>query len=133
MSGRGLELQLTEVLSNLNAEGGYQVSLVCTDQGLLIASSGDQVSSEELAGVTSLFDDIVRRGERDLGIRRVDEVAVLDPGRGRLIVRPLALDAEPRFFLVVRAPTAASWRRSTGFACRQIANLLAPLAGLEGA
>jgi predicted regulator of Ras-like GTPase activity (Roadblock/LC7/MglB family) len=127
MAGAGLEREVTAVLDEMNRRGGYSVALICTDDGLLIAASGDHVTSEELAGVTSLFDDIVVRSERDLGARHVDEVTVLDPGVGRLIVRRLPIGADRRFFMVVRAPVRASWRRLTSDACRDIASSLREL------
>ena len=117
------------VLADLNARGGYAMSLVCTDEGLLIDSSGELLSSEEIAGFTSLFDDIVTRAERDLDVRCVDEVTLLDPRRGRLIFRPIRLESGQRFFLVVQAPTNATWRRNTSEACTSLVTLLEDAVG----
>lgn len=122
---RGFQGQITDVLSELVHRNAYHVALVCTEEGLLVASSDDQPESDELAGITSLFDDIVVRAERDLGVQRVDEVTLLDPGRGRLVIRPLGGD-DLRFFLVVRVPTTATWRRNTNVACRTLGAMLAP-------
>jgi hypothetical protein len=127
VSAPGLEQRITSRLAEVNATGGYPLSLVCTDQGLLVASTGDHLSSEQLAGLTSLFDDIVVRAQRDLEVHRVDEVTLLDPGRGRLIIRPVPLGGAPRFFLVLQAPTQATWRRNTNRLTRELADLLAPM------
>ena len=120
----GLEQKITRLLTEVNADAGYPLSLVCTDQGLLVASSGDHFSSEQLAGLTSLFDDIVMRARRDLDSGWVDEVTLLDPERGRLVVRPVPLDGSPRFFLVLQIPRRATWRRNTNRLTRKLAGWL---------
>lgn len=127
MSQIGLQERITQRLLKLTEKHGYFEALVCTDEGLLVASAGDHNAGEELAGITSLFDDIVMRSERDLGFRRVDEVTLLDPGRGRLVFRPLQLNENQRFFLVVRLPTKSTWRRNTNYLCRDLLQLLLPL------
>lgn len=129
--GVGLEQRITRLLHEVNTEAGYPLSLVCTDQGLLVASSGDHFSSEQLAGLTSLFDDIVVRARRDLDSGWVDEVTLLDPERGRLVVRPLPLEGNPRFFLVLQIPRRATWRRNTNRLTRKLARWLSSL--VEGA
>lgn len=104
------------------------MSLVCTDQGLLVASAGDELEGEILAGLTSLFDDIVLRAERDLGVTRVDEVTLADEGRGRIVIRPIPVTAETtRFFLVARVPADATWRRNTTLMCKDLGGLLRSL------
>ena len=133
MSERGIEQQVTGLLAAANELGGYAMSLVCTDQGLLVACAGDPVRGEEIAGFTALFDDIVGRAERDLSVQRVDEVTLLDPGRGRIIVRPLPGGGPARFFLVVRAPAHRTWRRHTNLLCKRVGALLDPLVVDEAA
>ncbi len=122
----GLQEQMNGLLRELVADAGYSLALVCTDEGLLVASSTDDFDSEELAGLTGLFDDIVLRAQRDLHMERVDEVTMLDPGRGRLVVRPLRIDGPQRFFLVVRIPARATWRRNTNRLGRTLVGLLQP-------
>jgi hypothetical protein len=78
MSTVGVEAQVTTILRAMNAAGGYPMSLVCTDRGLLVASAGEQLRSEVLAGLTSLFDDIVVRAARDLGLADIDELSLSD-------------------------------------------------------
>jgi hypothetical protein len=74
----GVEAQVTASLRAMNAAGGYPMSLVCTDRGLLIASAGEIVRSEVIAGLTSLFDDIAVRAARDLGLADIDELSLSD-------------------------------------------------------
>ena len=127
MHERGLYERVTALLHATNVLGGYHCSLVCTEQGLPIASSGDGIPDEDLAAFTSLFDDIVQRATRDMGMTVVDEVTLLDPHTGRLVIRPLSLDGEHRLFLVVRVPVKASWRRNTNRLVLSLSTELAPL------
>ncbi|MEZ4320314.1 MAG: hypothetical protein R3F61_22735 [Myxococcota bacterium] len=125
----GIELKVTSVLDAMNVLGGYHRSLVCTEDGLLIASAGDGGvgDGEDLAAFTSLFDTVVERARRDLGFDGVDEVTLLDPQGQRLVIRPLPIVAKPRLFLVVRMPKHTTWRRNTNQACARITPLLEPL------
>ncbi len=116
-------VQLHKLLSALVDNGGYYSALICTDEGLLVACTGDLPTSEELAGVVSLIEDVVIRAERDLGVSRVDEVTLLDQGRARVVIRPLLIDPL-RFHLVVRLPPKKTWRRNTNRTVRAVSALL---------
>lgn len=124
-----VEHEVTELLRRLNALGHYSLSLVCTEDGLLIASAGERLRSEMVAVLTSLFSDIAVRAVRDLGLRQVDEFTLSDPASGHLVVRPLDLEARPRLFLVVQVPRDRSWRRNTASVARKLLVLLRPLLG----
>jgi hypothetical protein len=127
MSSQGIEAQVTALLAGMNAMGGYQLSLVCTDQGLLVASAGELVRSEIAAGLTSLFDEIVGRAGRDLALTQIDELTLSDAGAGRFVIRPLNSGASPRLFLVVQVPRDASWRRNTNLVARKLLAILSHL------
>lgn len=127
MPSLGVDAQVTASLRAMNAAGGYPMSLVCTDRGLLIASEGELVRSEVLAGLTSLFDDIAVRAARDLGLADIDELSLSDARVGRLVVRPLTRDHNPRLFLVVQVPRHRSWRRNTAIVARGLLAILRPL------
>ncbi len=122
-----MELRATEVLVELNRRGGYSLSLVCTEQGLLIASGGDLARSEVAAGLTSLLNDIALRAMRDYSVDEIDEMTLLSGTSGRFIVRALAQGFSPRLFLVVHAPRSATWRRLTSVAARKLSLIVRPL------
>ncbi len=127
MSALSVEAQLTASLRAMNTAGGYPMSLVCTDRGLLIASAGEFVRSEVIAGITSLFDDIALRAARDLGLADIDELSLSDAKVGRLVVRPVTRDHTPRLFLVVQVPRHRAWRQNTNVAVRSLLTILGPL------
>lgn len=116
ISTAGAERALGAHLGAACRAGGLSRALVCTHEGLLVASAGDDVGGvqERLAALTSLFADIVARAERDLSMGAVDEVTLLDGRRGRVVIRPLWSRMGVAMFLVVELPRAAVWRRCTG-------------------
>lgn len=127
MPGPGVEAQVTASLRAMNAAGGYSLSLVCTDRGLLVASAGEQPRSEVLAALASLFCDIAARAARDLGLADIDELSLADARVGRLVVRPLDAGPNPSLFLVVQVPRRRAWRRSTSATARRLLAILRPL------
>ncbi len=131
MSSIGLESQITTLLTGMNAMGDYPMSLLCSEQGLLLASAGELAQSETVAGLTSLCNDIVLRAVRDLNFVGVDEITLVDRRLGRFVIRPLPHAVDPRLYLVVAVPRHRSWRRNTSIASKKLDKLMAPL--LSGA
>jgi len=134
MRRRGRQQQLEDELRATNIVGRYRGSIICTEQGLLVACDGDELGDEEaLAGFASLFDEIVSRGARDLGLAGIDEVTVLDGSAGRLVIRPLgdpaaeSSAARRRMFLVVAMDADASWRRNTNRLVTRLREILDPI------
>lgn len=123
----GLERRMTALLAGMNAMGDYPMSLVCTEQGLLVASAGESERGEVLAGLTSLCNDILLRAIRDLAFTRVDEITLVDAALGRFVIRPLAQSRAPRLYLVVHVPRQRSWRRNTSITSRKLDQMIAPL------
>lgn len=122
-----VERDATELLQGINALGGYPLSLVCTADGLLVASAGERVRTEIVAGLTSLFHDIAVRAARDLALARIEELTLLDRDGGNFVVRPLDLGGGTQLFLVVQAPRDRPWRRNTALVARKLQSLLRPL------
>jgi len=127
----GVEHHVTSLLRATNRAGGYPASLVCTEEGLLVASAGTGFDDELFAGFTALFDDLVTRADRDLGLNAIDDVSILDARWGRFIIRPLLTGYTPRMFLVGRVAHRASWRRNTSRLCSRLNAALRPLAQQE--
>jgi len=124
MSGSRPQQRIASLLEEVARQGSYEEILVTTGDGFPIASSsGDYVASENLAGVCALFDDVVERTERDLGMARVDELTVVDGRRGRLVIRPVPFVSDQRLFVVVRLNVRGTWRRNTNQLCRDLARL----------
>jgi hypothetical protein len=127
VTGQGAHHALLGLLRRAVIDGGLFSGMICTDRGLIISSFGEEPLAERVAGVTALFDHIVGRARDDLAMDGVDEVALQDSRRTRLVVRPIAAFSEVRFFLVARVPPGQSWRRTTNALCQQ---LMTPLAAL---
>lgn len=127
--GRGLERRIVDLLEEANRAGGYHLSLVCTEQGLLVAEAGKSSASEELAALGGLFDDVVERARRDLALPGIDEVTLRAGNEGRFVIRPLVIGEGHRMFLFVHAPPDRPWRRTTANLVRALQNELVTLYG----
>ncbi len=131
MRKRGAQHRIDDELKATITVGGYHGSIVCTDQGLLVASAGDIPSDEALAGFASLFDEIVARGSRHLGLGAIDEATVLDREAGRIVIRPVFAQGENdrkghRVFVVLWMDADATWRRNATRLIVRLRELLAP-------
>ncbi|MBL8973956.1 MAG: hypothetical protein JNK56_25415 [Myxococcales bacterium] len=126
-----VDRQASDLLRAMNHVGGFPLSLVCTEAGLLVACAGELRRSELAAVVASLFSDIAARAAADLELPHIDELTLSDPARGRLVVRPLDLRGRPRLFLVAQVPRGRSWRRSTTLTARRLDAVLRPLLAPE--
>lgn len=126
-----VDRQVHELLHAMNHAGGFPLSLVCTDAGLLIGCVGELRRSELAAVLASLFADIAARAAADLELPHIDELTLSDPARGRLVVRPLDLRGRPRLFLVAQVPRGRTWRRSTSLTARRLHGVLRPLLAAE--
>lgn len=116
----GLEGQITELLVAANERGGFPMSLLSTEQGLLVASTGSQPRLQtQVAALTALFDDVVCRSSRDLDLLQIDELTIRDGQLGRIVVRPVQTPVS-RMFLVVSVPRGCAWRRVTTQLVRNI-------------
>ena len=111
------------LLAEVNTSARFPLSLVCDDAGLLVAAAGEGADEEQLAGLASLFDDIVVRAHRDVGLTEIDEVSMFDRVWGRCVVRPLLPPPAGRFFLVVQVAPRGTWRRYSNKLKREIARI----------
>lgn len=118
-------IEIASLLAKVNASAGFPMSLVCDDSGLLLAVAGEGADEEQLAGLTSLFDDIVMRAHRDVGLTEIDEVSMFDRVWGRCVIRPLLPTSAGRFFLVVQVSPSGTWRRYSNQLKREIARIFA--------
>ena len=129
----GIEQKLSNLLRQANKAGDYRASLVCTEQGLLVAAAGDTTGMDDVAALAALFDEVLLRARAHLGMQGVDEVTVRDPRVGRLVIRPIGEAASTRMFLAVSVPPGRSWRRVTTTLCGELGRELSVLGAKESA
>lgn len=126
-----IELEIRRLLLATNTLGGFTLSFVCTEQGLLVASSSQSDGAEIAAGLTSLFNDIAIRAVSDLGLPAVDELTLVG-GDDRFVVRPIPGVGGLRLYLVAVVPRDRTWRQHTNTLSRRVTDLVGPLrAALE--
>lgn len=119
--------RLHDLLHDARAEGGFDVCLVATDQGLVVsAAHGEGAELEALGAMSSLYESIVRIARADIGLDQISEVTVRDEGRGRIVVRPVGDADGVQLYLVVQLPRKRTWRRITSALGRSLRDAMAP-------
>lgn len=125
MSALPIHKELDKTLAQANAEGGFDYSVVSTQHGLAVASAGGtEDNAEILAALAGIFDEVVIRASRDVGLHDIDEVTIRSANDGRLVVRTLAEADGVRLFLVCAVPGNRTWRRVTNGLCRKLERVL---------
>jgi predicted regulator of Ras-like GTPase activity (Roadblock/LC7/MglB family) len=81
--------ELGRLLHELNAQGGFLVSVLTDQAGLPIASAGaaGQVA-EAQAAVVALVEKTAGHVRQQLGMAKTDEVSLFETGGRRLVCRP---------------------------------------------
>lgn len=95
---------LHRVLRELNASGGFSLSVLTDAQGLPVAwASADDQSSEAQAAVVALVQRTAGQARERLGMAATDEVSVFDRDGRRLVCRPFTF-REHGLILAVMVP-----------------------------
>ena len=80
--------ELVRVLRELNDQGGFLVSVLTDQAGLLIASAGAEgQDAEAQAAVVALVRKTAGHVREQLGMATTDEISVFDTGGRRLVCR----------------------------------------------
>lgn len=114
---------LEEILSAMNAAGGFTVSVLTSTEGLPIATVPADYSSDLAAAMVALLQRASNDAQGQLGMAEVDEVTIRDRDRNRLVCRYFVVGRE-RLILAAMVPAGRSYRRATNRAVERIRRLL---------
>jgi predicted regulator of Ras-like GTPase activity (Roadblock/LC7/MglB family) len=104
--------QLSKILADMNARGGFLVSVLTDLEGLPLASAAaDGESPEMQAAVVALIQKSALQTSK-VNMDETDEVTVFDRQGRRLVCRPFQVD-ERALVLAVMVPRDQSYRRLT--------------------
>jgi predicted regulator of Ras-like GTPase activity (Roadblock/LC7/MglB family) len=115
---------LKEILREMNADGRFEVVILASQDGLLVATEPADYDSEMTAATVALLRKISSETREQVGMAALDEVTVRSSDRVRLVCRYLAV-GEQGLILVALVPPDRYYRRATNRAIRQIEGLLA--------
>ncbi len=114
---------ISEVLKEVQREGGFFASLISTSDGLSLAAVDSDFDNDNISAIVSRIQGVVKQVEVDLGLSSVDEVTLLGGNRVRLVGRHFLI-REHRFVLAVMVPARKSYRLVMNRAMRKIVPLL---------
>jgi predicted regulator of Ras-like GTPase activity (Roadblock/LC7/MglB family) len=114
---------LKEILYEMNVGGRFEVVILASQDGLLIATEPADYDSEVTAATVALLRKVSSETREQLGMAALDEVTIRSSDRVRLVCRYLAV-GEQGLILVALVPPDRYYRRVTNRAIRQIKKLL---------
>ncbi len=112
-----------EILSTMNEEGGFVVSVLTSSEGLPIATSPADYSSDLAAAMVALLQRASNDAQGQLGMAEVDEVTIRDQKRVRLVCRYFTAGKE-KLIMAAIVPPGRYYRYVTNRAIGQIRQLL---------
>lgn len=114
---------LKEILWEMNADGRFEVVILASQDGLLIATEPADYDSEVTAATVALLRKVSSETREQLRMAALDEVTIRSSDRVRLVCRYLAV-GEQGLILVALVPPDRYYRRITNRAIGQIRRLL---------
>lgn len=114
---------LKEILYEMNADGRFEVVILASQDGLLVATEPANYDSEVTAATVALLRKVSSETREQLGMAALDEVTIRSSDRVRLVCRYLAV-GEQGLILVALVPPDRYYRRVTNRAIGQIMRLL---------
>lgn len=110
-------------LKKLNKEGNFMASLVADVQGLPIAAVDSEYSTDRIAALSALVQDVSHRAETQLGFKKMDEVSLVDDDKVRLVCRYFKV-GDNIFVLSCVVPAYQAYRRLTNRAIKEISTIM---------
>jgi predicted regulator of Ras-like GTPase activity (Roadblock/LC7/MglB family) len=111
---------LSEILESVLARGEYETVLLSDDDGLILASAGEEENVGMMAAMTAFLRDSARQAQEQLGLDHVNELSLVGDDRFRLVCRFFATRAGQRLSLTLIVPPDRAYRRNTNRALRRI-------------
>jgi predicted regulator of Ras-like GTPase activity (Roadblock/LC7/MglB family) len=102
VSGSGGSNQWVELLAAMNKQGGFPISLLTDQDGLLMAAATDDAERDAYsqAAVAATINQTAVQAHQQLGMSETTEIILGNAEGERLIYRPFAVNGQ-RFILVV--------------------------------
>ena len=107
----------------MNEGGQFEVVILASKDGLLIATEPSGYDSEVTAATVALLRKVSSEAQGQLGMAPLDEVALRGRDRVRLVCRYLTV-GEQELILAALVPPGGYYRRATNRAIGQMRQLL---------
>ena len=106
--------ELSKLLTDMNQEGGFPISILTNHHGFSIASaSAPGQDPERQSAVVAMVEKTAIQVRDQLGMASTDEISVYDTGGQRLVCRPFDAHGHKLILAVLVPNKHISYRRST--------------------
>jgi predicted regulator of Ras-like GTPase activity (Roadblock/LC7/MglB family) len=113
--------QLNDLLSKINSEGGFPISVVTDSQGLPIAwATTNGMDPERQSAVVALVQRAAAQVSKQLGMAGTDEISFFDANGQHLVCRPLSVGDYQLILAVLVPDRDHTYRRVTNHAVSEI-------------
>lgn len=113
--------ELNRLLSQLNKDGGFTISVLTDAQGLAIAFAGqDGMDPERQSAIVAIVQKTISQVGSRLGMTATDEISVYDSLGQRLVCRPFKVNSHDLILAVTIPNNQISYRRLTNQAIAAI-------------
>ena len=113
----------SEILKEMNQEGGFERSVLATSEGLPIASCPMQPDHELASAMIAMLQQAGAETQGNLNLAAVDEVTIRTEDRTRLVCRRIQSGGD-WICLCALVPAGAYYRRVTNRAVRRISEII---------
>ncbi len=112
---------LSDILTRINTEGGFPISIITDKQGFPIASASlPGEDPETKSAVVALVQKTAAQVQAQLGMAATDEISLYDAQGQRLVCRPFVANGYDMILAVMIPNRNQSYRRITNQAIRAI-------------
>ena len=113
--------QLNSLLTQINSEGQFPISVLTDFQGLAIAwAASTKMNPERQSAVVAFIQKAAVQVSRQLGMADTDEISFYDINGQHLVCRPFQVDQYGLILAVIVPNRDHSYRRATNRAVREI-------------
>lgn len=113
--------QLNSLLTQINTEGQFPISVLTDFQGLAIAwAASTKMDPERQSAVVAFIQKAAVQVSRQLGMADTDEISFYDINGQHLVCRPFRVDQYGLILAVIVPNRDHSYRRATNRAVREI-------------
>jgi len=102
-----------QVLQEANRAGHFKAAILASGDGLPIATAQAEPDAELTAAMVALLQKVSKEARQELGMAELDEVAVLDREKMRLVCRFFRMEDEELILALMVRPRARYRRVST--------------------
>jgi len=113
--------KLNHILSDMNEESGFPISILTDGQGLAIAAAArNGMDTERQSAVVAFVQKTVNQVAKQLGMATTDEFSLYDENGQHLVCRPFSISDHELILAVVVPDKQTRYRRSTNTAINHI-------------